>query len=722
MSDSIPQLGDPFSAAASQQTAPGFLGQSPAFWQHLAMFGGNLVQGANARTPSGHLANGTGFAGPFGAAIGATAQQAQEQALSQSNIGRNQAEITGANLNNRLKQAQMPAELLRAQFQTNALQDPGLMTALGYSGGSGSSAPYTAPSFGQQPSGGGNAPAFEAGVHQNESGGSMAPGIKGDGGQASGPMQVHADALKDVNSAFGTNLTPQQLTQWPELGKWAGDRYLALQQQKFGPVNGVAAYNAGPGRTQQAIAGQAPLPASTVGYVQRATGQQPSVPQSTGQQPQAPQAPQPSAGGGPGDSLLQQADVLTNRANRIAQAQAAAKSVGLSPGPLMAGDTGAMHTQAQQLREQGLKLNGASPISLNEKGYNPTPGGGAAPIPGGPADPKVIGAGELAKDRNQTKTIRGPGSAALLPSGDDQPPTIIQSPLEKKILGPDNREWSITQNAVEDGKPYTRPPGVPDWAPPGTLTAVPQGLSPTEEASQKESSEDAFGEKANHAYQGALVTRANMDMVRQNLAELNDKPNFLSTGQGTGFRQALAKTFNGNLAALGLPTMFDPDKIAAGESLEHQAKLGGMQATSALLGASHEAASIVQGTQSAFPNHENSPQGARLLAEGIDNAAAYTADRHTFLSNWAVQHPGQSMVGADTAFQKLRPAQSYTRRAISVINPYAVSGPDEMKRYLPGTRVYLKGGSPQDVRMVPGEKDLPPASQPDGSVTTPGQP
>ena len=708
----IPQLGDPFSAAASQQTAPGFLGQSPAFWQHLAMFGGNLAQAANARTPSGHLANGAGFAGPFGAAVGQTAQQSQDQSINQANVGRSRAETMGQNLKNQLQAAQMPAELLRAQFQMNALQNPGLTAALGYGNAGGA---FTTPSFGQQAespaaSFPATTPAFEAGVHQNKSGGSMAPGIKGDGTQASGPMQIHPEALQDVNSRFGTNITPQLASTYPELGKWAGDRYLQLQQEKFGPVGGVAAYNAGPGRLQQALNGQATLPSSTVGYVRNATGQ----------------------GGGPGDALLQQADVLTARANRIAQAQATSRLVGVPPGPGMAIDPTALHTQAQQLRQVGLQLNAAGPEaqaeaqgrvgpSLQEKGYTPGPNGTLTFTPGGPTDPATVGNLERAKAQNTATTIRGPGSASIIPQGPGQQPTIIQSPLEKEILGPDNRKWMITQNAVETNEPYKRPPGVPEWAPPGTLTAVPSHLAPGEEASQKEASEDAFGEEANKKYQAALSTIGNMAMVRKNLDILNQEgPNAFNTGTGSAVKQQIAKAANSALASMGITPWFDPDKIAAGESLEHQTKIGGMQAVSTLLGAAHEAASVVSSTQTAFPNLDNTPEGAKLLTAGLDNAARMVADRHVFMANWALSHPGSNMVGADVAFQVLRSPEKYTQRGISEVAPIGINTPVQMNQYLPGTRIYLKSRGPQDVARVPGPVDLTPTFDTGGGSA--GQP
>ena len=73
--------------APPQQQAPqnsGFLGMAPSFWQNLMNFGANMSVAANARTPQGFLEYGTGFAGPMGAAIGQTEEQAQNYATAQS--------------------------------------------------------------------------------------------------------------------------------------------------------------------------------------------------------------------------------------------------------------------------------------------------------------------------------------------------------------------------------------------------------------------------------------------------------------------------------------------------------------------------------------------------------------------------------------------------------------------------------------------------------------
>lgn len=701
MSDSIPQLGDPFSAAASQQTAPGFLGQSPAFWQHLAMFGGNLVQGANARTPSGHLANGTGFAGPFGAAIGATAQQAQEQAKSQSDIAKNRADTTSVNLGNTVKQAQIPAQLLQAQFQTNAMQDPGLRAALGYSD-SGSSAPYTAPSFGQQPSGGGNTPAFESGVHQNESGGSMAPGVTGDGGQAHGVMQMHADALKDVNSTFGTNLTPQQLDQWPELGKWAGDRYLALQQQKFGPVNGVAAYNAGPGRTQQAIAGQAPLPASTVNYVQRATGQQPSVPQSTGQQaqaPQQPQAPQP-AGGGPGDSYLQQADVLTARANRIAQAQATSKLVGLPVGPGMAMDPTALHTQAQQLREQGLKLNSAGPLKQAEANV----------------DLNTAGPIQAEKSKNSNVDLREGGMARVINPSTGQPEWIKNPKLEEQV---DPATGQKTYTHVSPALPGS-PPGMPGTSDP-VLGAdgqpVVQGIAPNVQEARKKAYED-FAGKDTDSFIAAKNMQGVLGQMNEAARVMNQTGGMMGTGPTAPWRLPLASKVNDILRTSGLPTVFDQNAEGAWQELIKSTTTAGFEMSSHYEGHARQAAQTIENATSAQPGEKNSPVGFAKVYAGNNEIGQYSVDLHN--AKLPVYSSGGDLVKAETDFVNKFPPQMYTRRAISTVTPYPISNDKELTRYLPGTFVSYKG----NVVQVPQRPGAPPVPDyiHDMHQPQPGQP
>jgi len=57
----------------------------------------------------------------------------------------------------------------------------------------------------------------------------------------------------------------------------AGTAYLRLMRDRFGYPALFAAYNAGPGRTADWLAGRARLPAETVGYLRNVTGGQASV-------------------------------------------------------------------------------------------------------------------------------------------------------------------------------------------------------------------------------------------------------------------------------------------------------------------------------------------------------------------------------------------------------------------------------------------------------------
>lgn len=333
-SDSGWGIGDPFSFTPQGQAAPPGSG-----WQHIAMFGGNMLRAANARTASGHLANGTGFAGPLGAATVDTMEQASQQALQRQ-------QMQGAYLNNQLTAAHLPVEIQRANLQRAMLNNPQFQQRLmgGVQGqpiGDLGAMPPPPNAFGSAtPSPGG----LSGAVHQLESGGSMAPGITGDGGQAFGPMQVHAAALADVNKANGTNYTPEQLAADPKIGKWVGDQYLNMQVQKFGPTAGLAAYNAGPGRVSQAMQGGPPIPTATQGYVNR------GMAMAGGQ----PGGGQPS-GGGPGDGYMAQARQMMQQAMQIT-AQQNSEKFGL--GQVMTpGDPAAMNEQAKILFQKGMELN-----------------------------------------------------------------------------------------------------------------------------------------------------------------------------------------------------------------------------------------------------------------------------------------------------------------------------------------------------------------------------
>ena len=104
--------GQPAPATPPQQT--GFAGMSPSFWQNLMNFGANMSIAANARTPQGFLEYGNGFAGPFGAAAVQTEQQARDQAnaAAQRQVSLAQA----ANLQSSTLLNQLHIPMLQAQI------------------------------------------------------------------------------------------------------------------------------------------------------------------------------------------------------------------------------------------------------------------------------------------------------------------------------------------------------------------------------------------------------------------------------------------------------------------------------------------------------------------------------------------------------------------------------------------------------------------------------
>lgn len=129
-------VGDPFDFSNADPNAAGFLGQSPQWWQHLAMFGGNLAADASQRNAMGFPTYGSGIAGPLGAATAQTLAEAQQQQL-----GR--ASLTSQNIANETNALGLPVARRRAQIQLQALNNPGMFGGGGSPQDSGTTA--TAP-------------------------------------------------------------------------------------------------------------------------------------------------------------------------------------------------------------------------------------------------------------------------------------------------------------------------------------------------------------------------------------------------------------------------------------------------------------------------------------------------------------------------------------------------------------------------------------------------
>jgi hypothetical protein len=191
-----------------------------------------------------------------------------------------------------------------------------------------------------------------AAVHANESGGRMAPGIMGDGGQAFGPMQVHAGALADVNKALGTNYTLQQLAAEPAIGRKVGAEYARQMQAMFpDPALALAAYQAGPGTVRQAVAsgqGLAALTPHTQDYVRRGLAAM-----RAGQQADATPAP-----GSNIDALMRGVDQPKPRGIRLAENLLSGTATD-SPTPILPDMGDAQGTAAPRIPVAQAALAGA---------------------------------------------------------------------------------------------------------------------------------------------------------------------------------------------------------------------------------------------------------------------------------------------------------------------------------------------------------------------------
>lgn len=190
---------DPF-AFQGDPNAPGALGQSVGFWQDLARYGGNVAAAANARTASGHLANGTGALGAFGAAINPTLDAARQNAVTRSNLGLQRQQTQHAGMENQLLSYQLP--IAQANAELNAkLMDPVFARNYMQSLYGDQNAP---PAGGVAPQGGPG----PSGLINSESGGN--PGAVNKATGASGLAQFTPGRLADL----GMYQPPAQGGQW----------------------------------------------------------------------------------------------------------------------------------------------------------------------------------------------------------------------------------------------------------------------------------------------------------------------------------------------------------------------------------------------------------------------------------------------------------------------------------------------------------------------------
>lgn len=694
-------LYDPFSAAAAggapnglPSTRPGLFGVSPSQWESVAQLGAGMIQGANQRTGSGHLANGTGPAGGIMGAVQGYYGDVQNQAKLRSQLAQEGAQTQGLNLSNQAAASGLGLTKARNALSQKIMSDPNFMQQLqGMMSGGGGQDFGAAPPPGGVLGGGGVAGGPLAGgggdiaplvqkIHQNESGGSMAPGIMGDGGKAFGPMQVHQGALDDVNRANGTSYTLPQLAAQPEIGKWVGQQYLQQQVSRFGPRAGAAAYNAGPGSVQNAIRSGQPLPAQD--YLSKA---------GLGQSGQlGPVDPQ---------SALAMSQRMMAQANQLE----VYKSLGL-PIP---GDPAVLRQQAQKYLDLATAGPKAGAAKAAEAGVELATGGqiaGAKKQAEADVDLRTSGAIQREKEMNSNVQFRS-GDMQRIVAGQnpDGSPKYdwIKNPQLEKTFGPDGQPiYSHVSPALPNAPPGTPGTSEPVMGPGNQPVSA--GVAPQIQHARNKAYEDFQG-KDTDSYLAAQNTHGWLEQMSHAADTLNAGGGFLQTGPSAPERLSFANTVNDALRVAGLPQFFDANQIASWEELKKATTTAGFELSSHYEGHARQAASTIENATSAVPAATNSPVGFHTVLAGIREAAQSAVDMHEYKQQ--VYNSNGDLTRSEVDFYKQNSPQQYARRAISTVNPYQIQDEKDFARFLPGTYVTLPNGKLTQVPMRDGAPPIP---------------
>lgn len=237
-------------------------------------------------------------------------------------------------------------------------------------------------------------------------------------------------------------------------------------------------------------------------------------------------------------------------------------------------------------------------------------------------------------------------------------------------------------------------------APAGVATTGGQirtGFSPEEEETQK----NFFGPEAT-SYNGAIQAKYNLAILQNDTDTLNQNPGFLSTGAGGTARVQFAKSANQVSNQLFGTNLYDPDKIAAGESLFKQTGRLGFD-MSKQLGA-REPGVITQQAIKLNPNIENTPNGAQLITNVLVEAQQRIQDERAFKTQYYQQN-GYHQTDAEQSFDSKFTPELYAKRATSMLKPIIVNTPAAAKQLLAGTKVQAPDGRikviPENVGLTP---------------------
>lgn len=308
--------------------------------------------------------------------------------------------------------------------------------------------------------------------------------------------------------------------------------------------------------------------------------------------------------------------------------------------------------------ENGRPLTKFVPLGVSVSGGSGQPQGQGAPGPGPGTAPAATPPGSSGFTAGGATSFSGSPVTPLPPSG-GQPP-------------------------ASSGSPQT---GYPTGLPPGQKKII-------------EGAAENYTSEGRKAYESAVGGLSSLEFINRDIDQMGQQ-GWAATGEGANARLGLAKTINSWETAAGLSPSFDPSKIASWEDFRKETTLLGMKGLASMFGGSREAASIVTTSINAVPNPENSYVGAKLLTNAYKEGFQREVDLRNFETNYAQQHGG-NLTGAQETFNQLYPPQSYSQRAISKVQPYAVSSPQDLQKFLPGTFVKTPGG----IKVVPGNPSV----------------
>jgi len=746
-------------------SAPGMLGLPVGTWQDIARFGGNLAQAANARTGQGFLANGTGLAGPLGAAITGTMDQDRANAVTRAGMGLTNAQAghtlaeipylgaqtkaalagipltqaqsglynqqaAGAALQNTLTSLGIPAATTRAQLQQNILQHPDMLPKLldQFLGPD--------PSRPAQPAGPLPGPRSENvvppdqraplvlgavegtpvppavlhGLIDYETGGSWNPASVNRSSHAFGLSQT----LPSTGADPGYGVPPISPDAAPgEQAAWAA-KYLAARGSAAGVKDwndptqvsaALAAYH-GPQKDANGIDGQM--------YAQQVL-RRASTFGGSGPRARLPDG-LPSADGGPladaqtAGPQVASADVVPPgiAARNPGAYQIAQAGSGPIPAPSQSSYT---PDQAAVLGRQFLD----QAAQLRRRADAIGIGSNITGLPLG--DPQSLrqNAQDLQAKGLELLTT---GPAAAAKAGNT--PTDVRTGGMAHVMGPNGMEWiknpQLEKQQMPDGSVrYVHispaPPGSPEGTPPTVSPVVDDQGNPVVEAippnlqdARNKAYEDFAGKDAD-SYVSSKNTQGILAQMNEAADVLNKNPGFLSTGPTSPLRLGFASKVNDILRTAGLPTAFDTNSLGMWEELTKQTKTAGFELASHYEGHARQAASTIENATSAVPSEINSPVGFYKVSAGINEIAQQNADAHEYMQS--VYDKQGDLSKANTDFYTKYPAQLYARRAISTTAPYPIKSEKELNRYLPGTYIKLPDGTLGQVPERPGAPGIP---------------